>query len=88
MLKEIEEGNIRKRETIMLFSHCQVGEATSGYYKCKIDIPMLDCILSQINLSNTVIFQLIFFLFLLTPTVFLPSCTGGLQKNDVMLNKP
>ena len=46
-----------KREMIILFSCRHVVKAICDYYKCKINIPMFNCIISQIYmyLENTVI---------------------------------
>ena len=53
----IGEGDTSKREMVILFSWRQVVKATCGYYKCKINIPMFNCIICQIYLYlfNTVI---------------------------------
>ena len=48
-------------------SRHQIIKATIGYYKCKINIPMSNCIICQIYIFNTIIISST----LLTLTVFL-----------------
>ena len=38
------EGDTILREMIILFSHHPIVRATSGYYKCQINIPMFNCV--------------------------------------------
>ena len=44
------EGDVSKREMIILFSRRQTIIATIGYCKCKINIPTFKCIICQIYL--------------------------------------
>ena len=47
-------GYKQKGNEYSIFSPSIV-KATTGYYKCKINIPMFNCIICQIYLSNNVI---------------------------------
>ena len=66
LMYQKREGNTRKREMIILFSLRPIVKATSGYYICKINIPIFDCIICQIDRFNSFYFiRIVFCLYLL-----------------------
>ena len=67
-------------EMIILFSRRPIVKATSGYYICKMNIPMFKSIIFQIDLFNTVFISSTLFSASAYPTVFLPLIAGEFHK--------
>ena len=63
LMHEKGEGNKSKMEMFILFSHCHIVEVNRGYYKYKINNSLLNCIVCQIYLLNTIIPSSTFCLF-------------------------
>ena len=80
------EGDAGKRKIIIHFSRCQIGKATSGYYKWKINIPMCNWIICQIYLFNTIIILNIHFVFCLIQNI-LPLFAVEFHKGDNVMLK-
>ena len=73
------EGDTSKREMIILFSRRQIVKATTGYYECRIIIPMFSIALfARFTFLTLLLFHPL--CFLLTPIVFLPLFAGEFHE--------